>query len=252
DDRIGFYRGGLSTSSSNVMSIQMDPGGSGMNIEGYWDGVGAADQRPSIVDLTGLLAADSWYRLQTTFTKTAIANEPIIDVTLHAVNGDGSTGALVVSATLDTATLPAADRPHTKYFSGTAYPAYKNHSGGFVDNALAIIDDDSPPPIPPPPPPPAGSFEVLVAQGNDDAEEHLNEGPGNMDLGSSDLELGSEGGGADNQLIGIRFQDLPLPAGSTIESASIQFTTKEPDDEATSLVIFGEALINPPAFGSDQ
>ncbi|GAG29503.1 unnamed protein product, partial [marine sediment metagenome] len=149
DDRIGFYRGALSTSSSNVMSIQMDPGGSGMNIEGYWDGVGAADQRPSIVDLTGLLAADSWYRLQTTFTKTAIANEPIIDVTLHAVNGDGSTGALVVSATLDTADLPAGERPHTKYFSGTAYPSYKNHSGGFVDNALAIIDDDTPVPVPP-------------------------------------------------------------------------------------------------------
>ena len=139
DDRLGFYYGALGTSSSNVMSVQMDPGGSGMNIEGYWDGVGGADKRPSLVNLTGLLSANTWYRLKATYTKTAISNEPIIDVTLNAVNGDGSTGALVVSASLDTGTLPAGERPNTKYFSGTVYPAYKNYNSGYADNASANV-----------------------------------------------------------------------------------------------------------------
>jgi len=150
DDRVGFSIYNPTTDSSNVMSVQMDPGGSGLNIEGYWDGVGGADKRPSIVDLTGLLAPDTWYRLKAVYTKTAIANEPIIAVDLQALDASGNPTGSVASATLDTATLPAGDRPHTKYFSGYAAPAYKNHSGagGNADNALAIIDDDNPPPPP--------------------------------------------------------------------------------------------------------
>lgn len=96
----------------------------------------------------------------------------------------------------------------------------------------------------------SGSVDVRVASGSDDAEEHLTESNA-IDLTSSDLELGDEGGGGDTQAIGIRFQNVRIPAGSTISSATIQFTVDEADDEPTSLLIYGELSADPAAYGSD-
>ena len=101
--------------------------------------------------------------------------------------------------------------------------------------------------------PPAGgsvTLEVRVASGTDDSEEHLAEG-NTIDLTSSDLELGAEGGGADAQLQGIRFLGIDIPAGSTITSANIQFTVDEADDEPTSVQIFGELSPDPGTFTED-
>ena len=82
---------------------------------------------------------------------------------------------------------------------------------------------------------------VRIADGNDDAEEHLAE-DNSIDLGSSDLEIGAEGGGEDAQLIGLRFLDIAIPGGATINSANIQFTVDETDNEVQTLPIeiFGE------------
>ena len=97
--------------------------------------------------------------------------------------------------------------------------------------------------------PAAGSLNVLVASGLDDAEEHLDDN--SIDSGSSDLELGEEGAG-DFQEIGIRFQAVRVPAGSTIDSATIQFTVDENDNEgATSLLIYGELSADPLEYGGD-
>ena len=63
--------------------------------------------------------------------------------------------------------------------------------------------------------------DYQVSQNSDDAEE--NAGSGNMNLGSSDLELISEGG--TDQLVGIRFQSIEIPPGATIISAVIEFET---------------------------
>lgn len=93
----------------------------------------------------------------------------------------------------------------------------------------------------------AETISVRVAAGTDDAEEHLTEG-NTIDLTSSDLELGEEGGGGDLQEVGIRFVDVNIPAGSTINSAMIQFTTDETDDEDTSLLIYGELSPNASTF----
>lgn len=87
-----------------------------------------------------------------------------------------------------------------------------------------------------------------VAQGNDDAEEQVSNG--NMDLGSSDLELTYEGG--TNQLVGIRFQNLNIPQGTTILSASIQFTTDETDSGSTSLTLRGHDTDNASIFSSSD
>jgi len=87
----------------------------------------------------------------------------------------------------------------------------------------------------------ADTLSVRIAIGTDDAEEHLTEGNA-IDLGSSDLEIGAEGGGGDAQLIGMRFVDINIPRGATINSASIQFTVDETDDEVQTMPIqiFGE------------
>jgi len=92
-------------------------------------------------------------------------------------------------------------------------------------------------------------YGVRVASGLDDAEEHLTEANA-IDLTSSDLELGAEGGGGDTQEIGIRFQNVVIPAGSIINGATIQFTVDESDDEPTSLLIYGELSSDPLQFST--
>ncbi len=70
--------------------------------------------------------------------------------------------------------------------------------------------------------PQTATFEILTD--NDDAEEDLN-ASGAMDLGSSDLELTTDGSA--EQVIGLRYANVGIPANSQILSAYIQFTVDE-------------------------
>ena len=83
-----------------------------------------------------------------------------------------------------------------------------------------------------------------VSQSSDDAEERVSNG--NVNLTSSDLELTSDG--SNNQLVGIRFQNIFIPQGTTILNASIQFTTDETDNGLTSVVIAGEDVDDASTF----
>ena len=38
DDRVGWMISDSSTNSNDIFGVQLDPGGSGQNIEAYWDG----------------------------------------------------------------------------------------------------------------------------------------------------------------------------------------------------------------------
>lgn len=96
---------------------------------------------------------------------------------------------------------------------------------------------------------------VKVSAPEDDLEEYLpgtgqTKTVGSMDAGSSDLELGSEGaGGVDPQLVGIRFANVDLPAGSIIIGARLKFTVDEfKDASAGSFIIRAEANVNPAPF----
>ncbi|MEE9396655.1 MAG: right-handed parallel beta-helix repeat-containing protein [Methylococcales bacterium] len=102
--------------------------------------------------------------------------------------------------------------------------------------------------VPPPAPPQPGadgtqSVSLSIAKESDDAEERLL--TGKMYLFSTDLELGAEflKGGARKypQMIGLRFPKVPVPAGSQIRSAHIQFTIDEADSSSTVVVLNGEA-----------
>ena len=79
-----------------------------------------------------------------------------------------------------------------------------------------------------------------VSSGKYDAEERLSSR--NMGLTSSDLEITSDG--SNNQFIGIRFQNIKTPRGTTILSASIQFTTDETNSGGTSVTIRGHDTDN--------
>ncbi len=77
----------------------------------------------------------------------------------------------------------------------------------------------------------------MINDDDDDAEEYED---GEVDAGGSDLEIVYDGSSRGNQTIGLRFNELNIPKGVTIRSASIQFMADETDDDVTSLSIRGE------------
>jgi len=87
-----------------------------------------------------------------------------------------------------------------------------------------------------------------VATGADDAEERLDTGA--VSLSSSDLELVRDDNGAVAQLVGIRFANMSIPAGSTIEQAWLEFATDETSSEPTALTIRAQATDDAAPFSS--
>lgn len=73
------------------------------------------------------------------------------------------------------------------------------------------------------------SASFSISSNNDDAE--MDAVSGVMDLTSSDLELTADG--SSNQLVGMRFQNVNIPAGSMIQNAYIQFTVDEVNTTGT-------------------
>lgn len=94
----------------------------------------------------------------------------------------------------------------------------------------------------------AATLNVAVSASNDDAEERVSNG--NMSRTSSDLELVHDGNR--QQLVGMRFQNVALPTGATINSAYIQFTVDETDNGATNVIVSGQAIGNAPAFSNSR
>lgn len=99
-------------------------------------------------------------------------------------------------------------------------------------------------------------FSTRINKAEDDLEEYIpgagqTKALGSMDVGSSDLELGSESANnVDPQLVGMRFNGINLPKGAVIQNAYIQFTvdaTPKNTDPA-NLIIKAQAADNPPSF----
>ena len=89
------------------------------------------------------------------------------------------------------------------------------------------------------------TLEKRVIASSDDAEEHTD---GSVSLTSSDLEMAFDSGG--NQLVGMRFTDLGIPVGATIQKAYIQFDVDEVTSEATFLNVQGELTGSAATFSS--
>jgi hypothetical protein len=84
-----------------------------------------------------------------------------------------------------------------------------------------------------------------IAQETDDAEETVKNG--RIQNSSSDLEIVWD---SKEQLIGLRFTDIPLEKIAIITAAWVQFTADETDSGTISLVIEGEANPAPASFTS--
>jgi hypothetical protein len=87
--------------------------------------------------------------------------------------------------------------------------------------------------------------DIVVTNGSDDAEEILSTGV--LDLTSSDLELIWDG---EDQVVGIRYNNVNLPDEAFLYRAYIQFQTDEDDSDQdpTNLVINGELDDNSATF----
>jgi len=89
------------------------------------------------------------------------------------------------------------------------------------------------------------SKSYRVSNGNDDAEERAN---GSMYLDSSDLELSDDG--SNSQKIGIRFTNIQIPKGATIQSAHLEFMVDEYSSGSASITIKGETTAGAAQFSS--
>lgn len=86
------------------------------------------------------------------------------------------------------------------------------------------------------------TVDVRVANNTDDAEEKAN---GEVSHSSSDLELVFD---KSDQTVGMRFNGLTIPPGSTVTNAFIQFQVDEVSTAPTNLLIQGEATDNAVTF----
>jgi hypothetical protein len=93
-------------------------------------------------------------------------------------------------------------------------------------------------------PTPVYVANVTVNGSANDAEQSS---AGVVTLNSTDLELVNDGAAGD-QTVGVRFENLMMPPGAVIVSASIQFTADEVQSEATALTLRAQNVDTAPAF----
>jgi hypothetical protein len=143
-----------------------------------------------------------------------------------------------------------------------------------TSNATVSVAFPTGDPDPDPDPDPDNTVIRRISEGSDDAEEYLSDwqlssgasfSAGSVGLTSSGLyltydlrELNPVAGS--NQLIGLRFTNITIPAGATITSATLQFTPRNPpnfegapvhnNSGPTNLVIQAQAATNPPTFST--
>ena len=103
-----------------------------------------------------------------------------------------------------------------------------------VEATVTLEDDD------------LNDVEVSISTGNDDVEE---EQDGNMDMNSSDLEMVHD---SQDQIIGLRFNNINIPQSAKILNAYIQFTVDEATSNETNLIIHGENIGDAQTFDSQN
>lgn len=122
---------------------------------------------------------------------------------------------------------------------GTGKRVADSYDGSTERAALLYIEYGTPAPM----------TSVSIANATDDMEEYIDGAKlGQLDIGSSDLEMVNESGG--NQIIGLRFNGITAPKGAVIKSAYIQFAADETHVDPTNLIIHGQASDNAVTFDS--
>mgnify|MGYP006865059102 CR=1 FL=1 len=97
-----------------------------------------------------------------------------------------------------------------------------------------------------------GVWEGLIQDENDDVEEDINPSKlGEIDAGSSDLELAYEDTGqGDPQFGGVRFIGVAVPPNHAVTNAWVRFQVDETKGgtQPVNLLIHGELSPNPSRF----
>ena len=93
--------------------------------------------------------------------------------------------------------------------------------------------------------PAATEIDLRIADGGDDAEQHLNDN--RMDIGSTDLEFPYEDAGSpttDEQVVGLRFVDIPIDPGGAVFGAYVEIEVDKVDKEGSqapvNIIVEGE------------
>jgi VCBS repeat-containing protein len=165
-----------------------------------------------------------------------------IDVLRNDTDPDaGDTFSLLsldLSQTLGSATIQGAKVSYTPPAGWTGYDllhyTMQDAAGAPATALLSIRVEDVVP----------GALNQRVSASADDAEQSAN---GSVSITSSDLELTFDG---NTQTVGLRWPNLPVPAGSVISSAYVQLTAKEIHSEPTALTIRGQASDSAVAFAA--
>jgi hypothetical protein len=87
--------------------------------------------------------------------------------------------------------------------------------------------------------------DFALLAGDDDAEE---KDDGSVTLTSSDLEMLDYDAGGPHRAVGVRFDNLNIPAGVKIDSAYVQFTAAASNAAVAAFTIKGEAADNAAPF----
>lgn len=103
------------------------------------------------------------------------------------------------------------------------------------DDIVVTVDD-----------PTTGTVERRIDSSSDDAEQTVG---GRISLTSTDLEMVQDK--RRHQVIGLRFTDIQVPRGATIDEAWVQFWADEADTGPTDLVIHAQAADDAGTFSSD-
>lgn len=137
-----------------------------------------------------------------------------------------STGAVVTIDGTPDISCPEANTPCDDGNPTTAY-SYEDGSCNCVGGLDKLLVNE---------------YTREVSTSSDDAEERVSSGL--VNLTSSDLELGNDSG--NNQIIGVRFDELTLPDSATILRAYIEFTSDNYNDftDPTNVIIEGELSPN--------
>jgi hypothetical protein len=86
----------------------------------------------------------------------------------------------------------------------------------------------------------------FVNKSSDDAEENLS--TKKVNLIHSTLEMAYDAKASASQLVGIRFENITLPEGAIISQAFLVFNSGKIESDPASLIIQGEASINPVTY----
>lgn len=86
----------------------------------------------------------------------------------------------------------------------------------------------------------------FIKQSSDDAEENLS--TKQVNLTSTTLEMAYDAKTSANQLVGLRFQNITLPEGAIITQAFFIFNSAKIETSPASIIIQGEASINPATY----